>query len=134
MVEVSAPLGGAFHPKVTVVRYLPNESDPTWEEQAYPGDGAARYRFLCGTRNITFDRSWDTMLVLEGDLATTRKNAFRRNRPLSQFIGSLPEMAVRDMDNATRSEIDLIADELLRVDFAPPDCAEDLTFWPLGTI
>lgn len=136
VVEVRAPLGGAFHPKVTVVRYLPKEEDVAWEESEYPGGDAARYRLLCGTRNLTFDRSWDTLLVLEGDLATTRKNAFGRNRPLARFIRALPGMSVHKMPSSRREDIDLIANELLRVEFTPPagffDGRDDLAFWPIG--
>jgi len=136
VVEVTAPLGGAFHPKVTVVRYSPNERDIAWDETTYPGDDAARYRLLCGTRNLTFDRSWDTLLVLEGDLLTTRKNAVGRNWPLSRFIGALPDMAVHEVGPSRRAVVERIADELLRVDFTPPprfsDGRDDLAFWPLG--
>ncbi len=136
VVEVRAPLGGAFHPKVTIVRYLPRENDVAWEESEYPGDDAARYQLLCGTRNLTFDRSWDTLLVLEGDLVTTRKNAFGRNRPLARFVRALPGMSVHKMPSSRREDIDLIADELLRVEFSPPpgfaDGRDDLVFWPIG--
>jgi len=136
VIEVTAPLSGAFHPKVTVVRYLPNERDVAWDEAEYPGDDAARYRLLCGTRNLTFDRSWDTLLVLEGDLVTTRKNAFARNRPLSRFIRALPNMAVHKMERSRRKGIEIVADELLRVDFTPPpkfgNDQKDMAFWPIG--
>ncbi|MCK7495136.1 MAG: hypothetical protein MZW92_31610 [Comamonadaceae bacterium] len=48
--EVAAPRGGVFHPKVWVLRLVK--------------DGApVRYRFLCSSRNLTFDSSWDTLLA-----------------------------------------------------------------------
>ncbi len=52
-------------------------------------DADVRYRFLCLSRNMTFDRAWDTMLCLDGDL-TDRGNAFSQNHPLGRFVESLP--------------------------------------------
>src|SRR5262249_36205084 len=47
-------VGGAFHPKIWVLRFTS------------PGE-PVRYRFLCLSRNITGDPSWDTLLALEGE-------------------------------------------------------------------
>lgn len=136
VIEATAPKGGAFHPKVTVVRYTLDPSDPVWSDDERPADDAVRYRLLCGTRNLTFDRSWDTMLALDGELATNRKLAYGRNRPLSRFIKALPGFAVRSVPEAIVAEIDQVADELLRVQFEPPEGFgvenEDLAFWPIG--
>ena len=66
---------GAFHPKVWFLRYT-------------APDQPVRYRFLCLSRNLTFDRSWDTALVLEGTLQD-RKRAYSRNRPLSDFLSEI---------------------------------------------
>ena len=54
---VSAPQGGVFHPKFWLLRYLPQDSG-----------GPARYRLLVLSRNLTYDRSWDTMLRLDASL------------------------------------------------------------------
>lgn len=136
VVEATAPRGGAFHPKVTVVRYRPNPKDPAWQDAECPDKDSAWYRLFCGTRNLTFDRSWDTMLVLEGALASGRKNAIARNRPLSRFIGALPGMAVHELDDSRRAQVEQVADELLRVAFEPPPGfgteRDDLAFWPIG--
>lgn len=137
VIEAKAPKkGGAFHPKVTVVRFTLDPSDPVWNDDDRPGDDAVRYRLLCGTRNLTFDRSWDTMLALDGELATNRTLAYGRNRPLSRFIKALPGFAVRSMPEPIVAAIDQVADELLRVQFEPPEGfgveSEDLAFWPIG--
>lgn len=125
---------GVFHPKVAVARYVPDARDTTAEEEV---PRATKYRFLCGTRNLTFDRSWDTLLVLQGDLVPARQHSIRRNRPLSDFFGALPKLSLRAMDTRREAELKQIAEELLRVEFeVPPGFSEDadaLTFWPLGT-
>src|SRR5271170_886920 len=57
IVEVhAAKPHGVFHPKVWLLRFLSKEAP-------------VRYRLLCMSRNLTSDRSWDTLLTLEGDLA-----------------------------------------------------------------
>lgn len=136
VVEVTAPNGGAFHPKVTMVRYTPDESDPRWNGAEWPGHEAVRYRLLCGTRNLTFDRSWDTLLVLDGALVTSRRKAFGRNRPLSSFVKALPRFAVHKLEPTRRKAVEQVADELLRVEFEPPEGfgweRGDLVFWPIG--
>src|SRR5690606_21820011 len=54
--EVAAPRPHhIFHPKVWIARYAARS-------------GTTRVlRVLCGTRNLTFDTSWDTLLRLESD-------------------------------------------------------------------
>jgi hypothetical protein len=136
IVEARAPLGGAFHPKVLIGRYLVDPTDPHWEDSEAPAEDAVRYRLLCSTRNLTYDRSWDTVLVLEGDLATGRTNAFARNRRLAEFVAALAGCAVRPLSAEHAAVVDLMADELLRVAFEPPEGFEagkdDLAFWPIG--
>src|SRR5262245_30632704 len=60
--------GGIFHPKVWVLRYV----DPV---------NKVRYRLLVSSRNLTFDRGWDTLLVLDGELED-RKLGHGYLRPL----------------------------------------------------
>ena len=110
--------GYVFHPKVWLVRYAAS-------------DGAVAYRFLCLTRNLTFDRSWDTVLTLDGALVD-RVNAFSVNHPLGDFIAALPGLAVRDVPAHAHRDIGLMQDEVRRVSFEPPDGFESLAFLPLG--
>jgi len=127
---------GVFHPKVTIVRYTPDPEDRRQEALERPDSGAVRYRLLCGTRNLTFDRSWDTMLILDGELVPDRRQVIRSNRALSAFVRALPELALRPLPEGRAKSIDRIADELLRVQFQVPkgfsDRADDLVFWPIG--
>jgi hypothetical protein len=127
--EVLAPQSprGVFHPKLTVLRYtaMPDSS----AEEPLP---LVAYRLLCSSRNLTFDRSWDTLLILDGPLATHRTNAFARNRPLTQFVRELPRMTIHPMPDATIANVNSMADELLKVDFQIPDGFSDMEFCPLG--
>lgn len=125
VIETAAPNGGAFHPKTWLLRFVPDhEGDPV------------RYRFLCLSRNLTFDRSWDTALTLDGELKD-RRNAFSRNRPLGNFIRALPGMATEPLLPKAQEHVDLLADEVLRVGFSVPEGfqdegGDDLVFLPMG--
>ena len=106
IVEVNAPGGGIFHPKVWLLRYI-SEDSPTI------------YRLLNLSRNLTFDRSWDLMLQLEGEVAD-RKVGFSRNRPIGDFILALPELALRDPSSRIKDDIGLLYEEVRKVNFSPP--------------
>ena len=124
VVEVSSPHeNGVFHPKVWILRFTADT-------------GAVRYRFLCLTRNLTFDRSWDTVLCLEGDLPN-RTNAYSRNRPLADFVSALSngELKPKNLGPQNKDRIERIADEILKVDFELPDEFREkaeFKFWPIG--
>lgn len=124
--EVTAPRGGVFHPKLSVLRYVAEHSDE---------DGASAgvfYRVLCSSRNLTFDRSWDTLLTLEGTVADHRKRAFSRNHPLANLVRALPEWVENKPAAGTLDHVRTVADELLRADFETPDGFDDFAFCPLG--
>jgi hypothetical protein len=118
IVAAKAPRGGSFHPKVWFLRYV---SD----------DGSVFYRVLCLSRNMTFDRSWDTMLSLEGPL-TERQLAYARNHPLGELVEALPQMAVRELASAWQGRLKQLAHEIRRVDLEVPAPFEELAFWPIG--
>jgi len=110
--------GGAFHPKVWILRF---EKSP----------GEVIYRLLCLTRNLTFDRSWDTALTLEGPLLQ-RRNAIAANHPLGDFVSALPKMAYDPPSQEVLDRIARMQDEVRRVDFALPDGINEYQFWPIG--
>lgn len=109
---------GSFHPKVWALRFTAPE-------------GPVLYRLLCLSRNLTFDRSWDTMLVLDGEL-TGRKNAFGSSNPLGDFFAALPGLAVRKVPERVRESVDIVHHELRRVRFEIPEGFDSLYFHPLG--
>jgi hypothetical protein len=108
-----------FHPKIWLLRF----SGP---------NGLITYRFACLSRNLTFDRCWDTVLALEG-LLHDRQNAFAVNHPLADFVKALPGFA---KPGAIAPEVlDWIArmeSEVRRVKFEPPDQVDEFSFHPLG--
>ena len=118
--EVVAPdREGIFHPKIWVLRFI-CEGAPVL------------YRILCLSRNLTFDRSWDTVLALEGRLLE-RSYAIAANHPLGDFIKDLPSLATRAVPRSVQESVDLIQDEIRRVQFdPPPGFSPDIRFWSLG--
>jgi len=122
VVEVQPPnADGVFHPKTWTLRFIGEDTDQP-----------IIYRFLCLSRNLTFDRSWDTILALEGALES-RKRGFGRNRPLVHFIRALPDLAAAKVPTRVHDAISLLAREVSRVRFQSPDGFEDeLRFVPLG--
>jgi hypothetical protein len=125
VVEVRPPTEArVFHPKMWLLRLIPATNVPS-------ADWPVLYRLLCPSRNLTFDRSWDTMLVLEGRYrARSRRNEF--NAPLAEFLRRLPELAVRPLPTDAATEPQRMAEEVLRVEFEPPDGFDQIRFWPLG--
>lgn len=108
---------GSFHPKVWALRYTSL-------------DGTVAYRFLCLSRNLTYDRSWDTALVFDGFLAG-RANAFSSNHPLGDFIAALPAM-VEDLPENLQDRIEQMQHEIRRVAFDLPQGFESAAFHPIG--
>lgn len=118
VIEVAAPKGGVFHPKVWVIRYVDS-------------DQRAFYRLICLSRNLTFDRSWDAALVLDGVVAE-RQRAFSWNHPLGEFLEALPDLAVKPMRADQTEHVKAIAAEIRRVQWTYPEEIESVSFWPLG--
>jgi hypothetical protein len=109
--------GRVFHPKLWAIRFTAPDDDD-------------RYRLLCLSRNLTFDRSWDTILMLEGEVAGRRVVA--ANRPLVSFLRALPGLAIADLPRARRMAIEALASDLERVEFSPPSPFDAVAFWPFG--
>lgn len=119
VIEARAPGGGAFHPKLWVLRFAGAED-------------AIIYRVLCLSRNLTFDRCWDSVLVLEGALPAAGP-ALASNAPLCAFVGALPAMSARqNLPVALEQRIAQMVGELARVEFDLPPGFQALAFHPLG--
>lgn len=118
VIEVQPPNNkGIFHPKVWLLRFK--------------NDDNVIYRFLCLSKNLTFDKSWDTILAMDGCLKN-RKNAFKRNYPLSDFIKTLPKIATSNFNQNMIDNVNIIAEEIKRVEFKTPDGFDDFSFLPSG--
>ncbi len=112
-----------FHPKLWLLRFA-------------NGSGAAHYRLLVLSRNLTYDRSWDVIARLEGPVID-RQNAISANAPLVQFVEALGNEAsipaVGGLADAHLERRDRFARELRTVRFEPQDeQVKEWAFWPLG--
>lgn len=77
--EVSAPGGGAFHPKLWCIRFQP-------DRKGMP----VRMRLAILSRNLTNDRCWDLALCLDGTVAD---EVCEDNEPVVALLRALPSMA-----------------------------------------
>ena len=87
-------------------------------------DESIRYRVVCQSRNLTFDASWDTSLVLDGELNQERVCGYSVNGPLAEFVRSLPALAPEPISNQQEEITTVIGDEIRRVGFHPPEQLE----------
>ncbi|MYF28119.1 MAG: hypothetical protein F4029_17430 [Gammaproteobacteria bacterium] len=107
VVEVQPPSEeGIFHPKLWVLAFEADDRHPV-------------YRVLCLSRNLTFARSWDTCLSLEGPLMD-RQRGYGRNKPLADLLLALPGLATRAIRGELREDLERMAHEIRRVRFRPP--------------
>lgn len=111
--EARAPNGGAFHPKLWLLRYT------------HEGDGTVLLRALVLSRNLTFDRSWDVVVSLEGTPNANR--TVKASAGLSELVAMLPELTTTLVPATRRRSIRELADEVGRTVFTPP---EDLAKYP----
>jgi hypothetical protein len=117
VVPVAAPNPhGIFHPKLWVLRFV-------------DADGRRSYRVLVPSRNLTFDRSWDSLLVLDGVL---EPETVQGAEPLADLVATLPELATRSISQRRHDEIIALAEELRSVRFAPPEGFDRVVFHPMG--
>ena len=118
VVEVLAPRGGVFHPKLWLMRFV----DPD-------GGDAVVLRLMVLSRNLTADRSWDIALTLEG----TPSGRYRSdNRGLGELTAGLPKIAFGDVADPRAEQATRLADELRRTEWEPPAGFESVAFHVLG--
>jgi hypothetical protein len=114
--EVLAPQGGAFHPKIWVLRFVP-----------LSGTGPMLLRLAILSRNLTTDRSWDLCLTLDGEVSSEIQVG---NAPISKLLRALPAMA-RGRPTPTRNRriADALASDLDRTVWTSlPNGARRLSF------
>lgn len=102
-----------FHPKVWVLRYTT------------PDGAEVSYRLLVLSRNLTFDRSWDTVVQLDGMPTSASIPA---NQPLADFVLALAGRTVGELPpDRSRAMADL-AGELRSVEWELPEGVEEVGF------
>jgi hypothetical protein len=118
VIPVAAPRpGGIFHPKIWVIRFVAS-------------DGDVRIRFLCLSRNLTFDRSWDTVLRLDGHPTDAPTEL---SSPIADFVRALPGMAIDPLPPARVSAIEDLAAAAATVEWEGlPDGLRIQRMWPIG--
>lgn len=103
---VRAANGGAFHPKVWIVRFVDGNDTPL-------------IRVAVSSRNLTFDRSWDVALTSEAPPASRR--VVRQSRALAELLRAVPGLALRDLPEALEETLGQMADQVARTAFPAPD-------------
>ena len=114
--EVSAPRGGAFHPKVWALRFRPAQ-----------GEGPNHIRLLIVSRNLTEDRSWDLSVCLEGTVGPRARSA---NAPMRDLLRWLAKQVVGTPPLRTR--IEDLAQAVGTVDWQVPPPFESVSLVVLG--
>ena len=118
VVEVNAPNGGVFHPKLWVLRFQ-SQTD---------GDDVL-LRLLVLSRNLTNDRSWDLSLSVDG---VPGKRTISQNRSLTDLVSSLPALGAVTPSPRIREHCERIADEIRRTPWELPGKFESLAFHTMG--
>ncbi len=115
--EVRRPRPGhIFHPKTWVLRFRDESETPA-------------YRLLVLSRNLTSDRSWDTILWLDGRRADRINQS---SEPLARFIRALPGLAATPVSPSRHAILAELADELRRVKWEVPSGVLEVRFHPIG--
>lgn len=108
--------GHIFHPKTWVLRFRGQAQEPA-------------YRLLVLSRNLTADRSWDTILWLDG----TRGGRINHgNAPLVRFVRALRGLAVTPLSPGRHAVLTELAEELRRVEWELPNGVREVRFHPIG--
>jgi len=93
----------SFHPKTWLLQYCNDKNE-------------RKYRFVVLSRNLTFDRSWDVSIVLDGN--EQNKNS-EKTQPIKDFLEFLIKQISGDFlwDNNKKNLIDKLCSELENVYF-----------------
>ena len=119
VVEVEAPNGGVFHPKLWLLRFArPDVRDDVV------------LRVLVLSRNLTADRSWDLSLSLDGHVG---KRNVGQNRALCDLVAALVGFAPHPPGARIRRDCERFCDELRETTWDElPEHYEKLAFHVLG--
>ena len=113
--EVIAPMGGAFHPKLWVMRFRDEK-------------GRASLRVAVLSRNLTDDRSWDLGLVAEG-----RPASKARANDVSDLLRLLPGWSRRSPTAERLALVEELAHEVECTRWRMPDGMGAPEFRAIGT-
>lgn len=110
-VSIEGPKGpfASFHPKVWLLRFAP-------DDKRLP----ARFRLLVLSRNLTFDRSWDIAVAIDGDAVKRGGNTDTR---LVDFVRRLGA-------GVHAAHIEALCESLAYVQWKEPDGFDNLAVLP----
>lgn len=111
--EVKAPPGGVFHPKCWFLRYANST-------------GELQFRLLILTRNLTNDTTWDAVVRLDSTGHARKPDP--RNKPLSDFIRSLPRRSLRVLQEGRKQRIEELATQARRIAWERPEGVDEMLF------
>jgi hypothetical protein len=115
----SAKHGGAFHPKVWLLKFSPTDKI-----------SETRMRLIVLSRNITDDGSWDLSMQLDGICRPNLQN--KNNIPLRDFISKSIELSKKVVTKQRQTEIDQISTNLMRCEWELPNGFDEVQFHVLG--
>ncbi len=124
IVQVKAPNGGLFHPKVWVIRFVSREASDSKSDSIL--------RLVVLTRNMTTDQSWDLSLQLEGVIKEKGRKA-KVNKPLEHFLKTLPQFAVGNVEHGRLEQAIRFSEDIRRVQWELPDSFDELAFYLPGS-
>ena len=115
--EVERPWPGhIFHPKTWVLRFRDEAETPA-------------YRLVVLSRNLTADRSWDTILWLDGRRGDSNNDS---SEPLADFVGALSGSVVTPLASGRQAILTGLAEELRGVEWELPSGVREARFHPIG--
>lgn len=109
---------GLFHPKIWLLEF--------------ENDTERRYRFLCSSRNLTTDASWDLLVRLDGEPVQGTEEAGPDSGPLARFIAGLPDLCTVKPDAERLAKVHGLASRLADVRWDLPEDIHRLAFRPMG--
>jgi hypothetical protein len=107
--------GGLFHPKIWLLEFS--------------AGAETSFRFLCASRNLTSDRSWDVVVRLDGARGS---RPLATNKPLRDLALGLPSWAIQPLPAKRMDRIRGLADSVRYAVWERPDDVGEIIFHALG--
>lgn len=106
--------GETFHPKVWIIRFRND-------------DGETALRVLVGSRNLSFESTWDALISLD---ATNAGDGTASGAPLAAMLRSLETRSIFGLPDDRRAMLLSVATDLDQAQFQQPDgCTSAEFFW-----
>lgn len=114
--EVRAPMGGAFHPKLWVMRFVDSTTS------------RSMLRIAILSRNLTADPSWDLGIVVD----SRGPSVPRKANDLGELLGLLPAWCARPLQRGRLRLLEDLTGDVEAARWRLPDGLGEMTFHGLG--